>query len=77
MEVGGTQTPGPVLLQWSDDGGRTYNAGRTMSAGVAGDYRHRVFTTRLGSFRERVFRITVHGLCRLYAVDADITPGAH
>ena len=34
MEVGGAQTPGPVLLQWSDDGGRTWNAGRTMSAGV-------------------------------------------
>jgi hypothetical protein len=77
MEVGGTQTPGPVLLAWSDDGGRTFNAGRTMSAGASGDYRHRVFTTRLGSFRQRVFRLTTHGLTRFYAVDADITPGAH
>jgi hypothetical protein len=48
-----------------------------MSAGVSGDYRHRVFTTRLGSFRQRVFRLTTHGLTRFYAVDADITPGAH
>jgi len=77
MEAGGAQTPGPVLLQWSDDGARTFNAGRTMSAGVAGDYRHRVFTTRLGSFRQRVFRIQTHGLTRLFAADADITPGSH
>jgi hypothetical protein len=77
MEVGGAQTPGPVLLQWSDDGGRTYNPGRTMSAGVSGDYRHRVFTTRLGSFRQRCFRITTHGLTRLYAMSADISPGAN
>ena len=77
MESGGAQSPGPVLLQWSDDGGRNYNVGRTMSAGVPGDYRHRVFTTRLGSFRQRTFKITTHGLTRLYAVDADITPGAH
>jgi hypothetical protein len=77
MESGGAQSPGAVLLQWSDDGSRTYNAGRTMSAGAAGDYRHRVFTTRLGSFRQRTYRITLHGLSRLYAVDADNTPGAH
>jgi hypothetical protein len=77
MESGGAQSPGPVLLQWSDDGARTFNAGRTMSAGMPGDYRHRVYTTRLGSFRQRTFRIVTHGLTRLYAMDADITPGAH
>ena len=75
MEAGGAQSPGPVLLQWSDDGARTYNAGRTMQAGAAGDYRHRVYTTRLGSFRQRVFRLTTHGLTRLYAVSADIFAG--
>ena len=77
MESGGAQSPGPVLLEWSDDGARTFNTGRTMSAGVPGDYRHRVYTTRLGSFRQRVFRVTCHGLTRLYAADADIVKGAH
>jgi|SRR5579862_225330 len=77
MESGGADSPGPVLLEWSDDGARTFNAGRIMSAGAPGDYRHRVFTTRLGSFRQRVFRLTSHGLTRWYALDADITPGAH
>ena len=77
MESGGAQSPGLVELNWSDDGGRTFPAGRDMSAGAPGDYRHRVFTTRLGSFRQRTFRLTCHGLVRWYAMDADITPGAH
>jgi hypothetical protein len=65
MEVGDPLSSGPVLLQWSDDGGRTFNAGRTMSAGASGEYRYRVYTTRLGSFRQRVFRVTCHGVvCR-------------
>ena len=58
MEFGGANSPGDVLLQWSDDGSRTWNAGRVMSAGTADELRKRVFTTRLGSFRQRTFRIT-------------------
>ena len=76
MECGGAQSPGPVLLEWSDDGARTWGPLRTMSAGVPGDTRHRVYTTRLGSFRQRVFRLSTHGLSRFYAVDADIQAGA-
>jgi hypothetical protein len=75
MEVGGTATPGAVLLEWSDDGSRTWGPSRTMSAGLPAELRHRVFATRLGSFRQRTFRITSHGLSRYYAVDADIAPG--
>jgi hypothetical protein len=77
MEVGGASTPGNLLLEWSDDGSRTWAAGRTMSSGASDDLRHRVYTTRLGSFRQRTFRLSSHGLTRLYAVDADIQPGAH
>ena len=77
MESGGANSPGDVLLQWSDDGSRTWNAGRVMSAGTADELRKRVFTTRLGSFRQRTFRMTTHGLTRWYAVDADIAPGAN
>jgi hypothetical protein len=77
MECGGSQSPGAVLLEWSDDGARTWGPQRTMSSGVPGDTRHRVYTTRLGSFRQRTFRITTHGLTRLYAMDADIQGGAH
>jgi hypothetical protein len=76
MEVGSAETPGPVSLDWSDDGARTFKPPRVMSAGAPGAFRHRVFTTRLGSFRERSYRITVHGLTRLFALSADIAPGA-
>jgi hypothetical protein len=75
MECGGAESPGPVLLEWSDDGARTWGPSRTMSAGVPGDYRHRVYATRLGSFRQRTFRFSTHGLSRFYAVDADIVGG--
>jgi hypothetical protein len=76
MEAGGANTPGPVLLEWSNDGSRTWGPMRTLSAGLPSETRKRVFTTRLGSFRQRTFRITTHGLTRLYAVDADIVSGA-
>lgn len=75
MEVGGDLSPGPVLLEWSDDGGITYTGSRTMSAGTATQLRQRVYTTRLGSFHQRVFRLTTHGVTTIYAIDADITPG--
>jgi hypothetical protein len=76
MEVGGEDTPGDVLLEWSDDGARTWGPSRLLSSGVPTDLRHRVFTTRLGSFRQRTFRISSHGLTRLYGMSADIAAGA-
>jgi len=75
MEVGGTSVAGPVSLDWSDDGSRTWKPARTLQTGATGETRKRVFTTRLGSFRQRTFRMTTHGLTRLYAADADIAPG--
>jgi hypothetical protein len=73
MEVGGALSPGNVLLEWSDDGGITWTGSRTMSAGTAGQLRKRVFTTRLGSFHQRVFRFSTNGHATFYAVDADVT----
>jgi len=75
MESGGADAPGAVLLEWSDDGSRTWGPSRTMSAGLAADTRHRVYTTRLGSFRQRTFRLTSHGVTTFYAMDADIVAG--
>ena len=77
MQVGGADTPGDVRLEWSDDGSRTWVPGRVMSSGAPADLRHRVYTTRLGSFRQRTFRLSSHGITRYYAVDADIQSGAH
>ena len=74
MEVGGSLSPGNVLLDWSDDGGTTWRTpARVMKSGTITGTRKRVYTTRLGSFRQRVFRITVMGHATFYAFDADIT----
>ena len=73
MEVGGVG-PGPeVLLEWSDDGGWTFTGSRQLNAGTFSQRNIRVVATRLGSFRQRVLRLTFAGRTTLYAVDADIT----
>jgi hypothetical protein len=77
MEVGTVHSPDSILLEWSDDGGITYTGSRTMTVGASGNYRKRVYTTRLGSFRDRVFRLTSQQAMSIYAIDADITAGAH
>jgi hypothetical protein len=77
MEVGAQSPTGDVTLDWSDTGGQSWDGGpRTMSAGAFYGDRRRVFTTRLGSFRQRIYRLTTHGCTSLYAVDADIAGGA-
>jgi hypothetical protein len=77
MEVGGDNTPGDITLDWSDDGGITFTGGpRTLNVGASTEFRKRVYTTRLGSFRNRVFRITSQHFMTIYAVSADITMGA-
>jgi hypothetical protein len=48
-----------------------------MLVGSASNYRVRVYATRLGSFRQRVFRLTAQHAFSVYAVDADIVVGAH
>jgi hypothetical protein len=78
MESGNADIAGgAVYLDWSDDGGFTWNGGpRTMAAAFnAGGRRQRVVATRLGSFRQRVFRLTFQGATTVYAVDAAITGG--
>lgn len=77
LEIGQPRNPAGVQLQWSDDGGYTWTAGRAMQTNNSGQYRKRVFTTRLGSFRQRMFRLWMVGHTVIYGVDADITAGAH
>jgi hypothetical protein len=62
-----------VLVDWSNDGGMTFGTPRVLKAGTVTKLKKRVFTTRLGSFRQRTIRITTRGMTTLYAVDADIT----
>jgi len=77
METGdAAHAPSTLRLDWSDDGSELFSLPRELNAIRTYDHRTRVFTTRLGSFRERVFRITAFGITHIYAVDADIQPGA-
>ena len=77
LEMESGTDPSSITLEWSDDGGFTWNGGpRALNSGPIGAHRKRVFTTRLGSFRQRVFRITTQVAVSLYALDADITAGA-
>ena len=76
LDVASASPPGPVTLEWSDDGGITWGASRVLQTAGAQGTRQRVFTTRLGSFRNRVFRVSANGHLTVYAVDADITAGA-
>jgi hypothetical protein len=83
MEVGGEASPQECYLTWSDNGGRTITSStRTLHTGIGTSeaaLRARPFTTRLGSFRSRVFTVSAAGSdsrVAFYAVDADIQPGS-
>lgn len=47
-----------MMLEWSDDGGRTWSNEHWSSLGRRGRYMRRVRWHRLGQFRERYLRIT-------------------
>ena len=47
-----------IYLDWSDDGGHTWSSKREASMGTVGNYLPMVVFNRLGSARERVFRVS-------------------
>lgn len=56
--VGNADQPAPTLvLQWSDDYGNSWSSGLTLSMGAAAAYLTRLFVTRLGRARDRVYRV--------------------
>ncbi|MBA3949317.1 MAG: hypothetical protein H0X44_05160, partial [Acidobacteria bacterium] len=59
-----------VMLRWSDDGGRTWGHEHWASAGRIGQYATRVFWTRLGTARDRVFEVSVTDPVSWRMVDA-------
>jgi len=46
-----------IMMQYSDDGARTWSNERWVSLGKAGEYKKRVRWTRCGSSRDRVFKV--------------------
>jgi hypothetical protein len=64
METGVGLTTGQgsdpqAMLSWSDDDGRTFGIERWASIGRIGEYKKRLRWNRLGSFRTRIYRLSV------------------
>jgi hypothetical protein len=60
--LGNAEAPGDdpqVTLQFSNDAGKTWASAGSRSAGALGQYGTRVFWTRLGTTRNRVFEVVV------------------
>lgn len=66
-----------IILDWSDDGGRTWRGGLPAPLGKIGAFRTNVDWRRLGQARDRVFRVTVTEPVKVvfFAANADLTRG--
>ena len=65
-----------AMLDWSDDGGHTWSSevwsslGKTI--GGIGEFTKRVIWRRLGSFRDRIFRVKITDPVKVNIISADI-----
>jgi hypothetical protein len=50
---------GSVMLEYSDNGGKSWTAGPTRSLGAEGAFKNRAVWHRLGSARDRAYRLSV------------------
>lgn len=68
-----------VMMQYSDDGGRTWSNERWASFGAIGEYKKRARWTRLGSSRDRVFKFVVTDPVQRTIIGcyANVSMGAH
>jgi hypothetical protein len=69
METGDGSSPA-VTLECSNDGGHTFGALHSATAGAAGAYTARVIWRRLGRARDRVFRVQMQDASKVAWVDA-------
>jgi hypothetical protein len=61
-----------LILQWSDDYGRTWSNEREASMGQTGEYRKRVKFWRLGQARDRVYRVIISDPVKRVILSADL-----
>lgn len=76
IDVDITGTAPTVFLDWSDDDGTTWSTQRSKAPSVSGK-KGRVFFSRLGSARQRIYRTTIIENVKVAITDAylDVTPG--
>lgn len=61
-----------IMLDYSDDGGHTWSSELWTSMGKIGEYKKRIYWRRLGSFRDRVFRIKITDPVKVNILGAEI-----
>ncbi len=76
--VSGQGSDPDALLDWSDDGCRTWSSTRALRLGRVGEYRNRAETRRLGRSRARTYRIRISDPVRraFYGVNLDAKAGS-
>lgn len=78
MEVGvgadsGADGNDPVaILQWSDDGGHTWSDELFRNIGKIGERKKRVLWNRLGSSRDRVYRVRISDPVKVVLIGAEL-----
>lgn len=77
--AGATQAEPQAMLSWSDDNGRTFSTELWRGMGEQGNYTKRLRWNRLGSFRNRIFKVAVSDTVRTTVLGAygDVTVGSH
>lgn len=69
--VGTVTTPDPkVMLDWSDDGGRTWSSEHWRSLGAMGAFKSRAVWRRMGRARDRVYRYAISDRVRRTLIQA-------
>jgi len=61
-----------VMLQWSDDGGHSWSNEHWRGIGKIGETRTRVIWRRLGSSRDRVYRVMISDPVKVALIGADV-----
>ena len=70
-QVGQDENAKPlIMLDWSDDKGRTWSNDRQESLGGIGEYKKRLIFRRLGQSFNRVFRVRMTDAARLILLGA-------
>jgi hypothetical protein len=78
LETGSASGSPVVSLDYSDDRGHTWSTPKTILTGASGVYAPRVNVRRLGSFRDRVLRLSFQGKAKVGLIDlnGDIEMGS-
>lgn len=61
-----------LMLDWSDDNGRTFSNQLSASMGKIGEYTKRVIFRRLGQSRDRIYRISISDPVKRVIIAADL-----